>query len=230
MKVQLINHTPQPERTVAAAARLCYSSVGAEAILENLSREEEIKLLKKLISLGHLSPLEHASFTFAVEGVSRALSHQLVRHRIASYSQKSQRYVGERQFSYIIPPTIQHNPEALAQFTQAMEELARVYEQLLSTVPKEDARYVLPAACETKLVFTFNGRSLLNFFAHRLCRRAQWEIRKMACLMLEQVQAVAPVLFQNAGPSCETHGVCYEGSLSCGRAPVIKERFSGDNY
>jgi len=230
MKVQLINHTPQPERTVAAAARLCYSPVGAETILERFSREEEIKLLEKLISLGHLSPLEHASFTFAVEGVSRVLSHQLVRHRMASYSQKSQRYVDEKQFSYIVPPSIQRDQEALAQFTQTMEELARIYEGLLKTVPKEDARYLLPAACETKLVFTFNGRSLLNFFAHRLCRRAQWEIREMARLMLAQVQVVAPVIFQHAGPSCETHGICYEGSLSCGRAPVIKERFPGNKY
>lgn len=224
MQVKLINHTPNPERTVAAAARLCYSAVGAETLLDKFTREDEIKLLKKLISSGHLSPLEHASFTFAVEGISRALSHQLVRHRIASYSQQSQRYVSEKNFDYIIPPSIKNKPEALAVFENTMAEINASYQKLAEFVPKEDARFVLPQASETKIVFTFNARSLLNFFEHRLCQRAQWEIRRMARLMLVEVKNVAPILFAQAGPTCETEGVCYEGEFSCGRATIVKSR------
>lgn len=229
MQVKLINNTPNPERTVAAAARLCYSAIGAEALMEKFTREDEIKLLEKLISLGHLSPLEHASFTFAVEGISRALSHQLVRHRIASYSQQSQRYVLERNFEYIIPPSIKGNPEALAIFENTMSEIRASYQKLVEIVPKEDARFVLPQAGETKIVFTFNARSLLNFFEHRLCQRAQWEIRRLARLMLIEVKKEAPVLFVKAGPTCDIEGVCYEGELSCGRAAIIKARAINTN-
>lgn len=224
MQVNLINWTPEPERTVALAARLCYSSVGVEDLKESFTREDEIRFLTKLVTLGHLSPLEHASFTFAAEGVSRTLTHQLVRHRIASYSQQSQRYVREDDFEYIIPPSIQHNPEALELFTRTMADINQAYKALGELVPKEDARFVLPGACETKIVFTFNARSLLNFFQHRLCTRAQWEIRRLAELMLEEVRAKAPLLFAKAGPTCETEGVCYEGDMSCGRVSVIKKR------
>jgi thymidylate synthase (FAD) len=225
MQVNLINWTPDPERTVALAARICYSSVGVEDLKENFTREDEVRFLTKLISLGHLSPLEHASFTFAVEGVSRSLTHQLVRHRIASYSQQSQRYVREDDFEYIIPPTIQSSPESLALFKRTMADINQAYMALRELVPQEDARYVLPNACESKVVFTFNARSLFNFFQHRLCTRAQWEIRRLAKLMLEEVRVQAPVLFAKAGPTCETEGVCYEGDMSCGRVPTIKKRF-----
>lgn len=225
VQVRLINYTPNPERTVALAARICYSPVGVEELAQNLTREDEVRLLHKLISVGHLSPLEHVSFTFAAEGVSRALTHQLVRHRIASYSQKSQRYVGEINFEYIIPPSIRRNEEALDRYQTVMEEINRAYQALVQMVPKEDARYVLPQACESKIVFTFNARSLLNFFQQRLCRRAQWEIRQLAQLMLQEVRQIAPVLFAKAGPTCETEQVCYEGEMSCGRAAVIKSRF-----
>jgi len=224
MQVKLINFTPNPERTVALAARLCYSRRGVEDLQENLTREEEVRLLESLISMGHWSPLEHASFTFAAEGVSRALTHQLVRHRIASYSQKSQRWVNEEAFTFITPPSIQGNAEALRRYQSLMEEIREAYRALAQVVPREDARYVLPQACETKIIFTFNARSLLNFFRQRLCTRAQWEIRQMARLMLAEVRREAPVLFAQAGPTCETEGVCYEGEMSCGRAPVIKSR------
>lgn len=229
MKVRLLNHTPEPEKTVAAAARLCYSAVGATELLANLTREQEENLLSKLIALGHLSPFEHASFTFGVEGISRALSHQLVRHRIASYSQQSQRYVGEEDFAFIIPPSVKAKEESLAFFQEIMGDINRAYKKLRELVPKEDARYVLPQACETKIVFTFNAHSLLNFFEKRLCHRAQWEIRQMAELMLEEVEKVAPLLFAPAGPTCDTQGVCYEGELTCGRAKVIKSRFQEQN-
>lgn len=225
MQVKLINWTPEPERTVALAARICYSSVGVEGLKENFTREDEVLFLTKLISMGHLSPLEHAGFTFAVEGVSRSLTHQLVRHRIASYSQQSQRYVGEDDFEYIIPPSIQRVPESLELYKQTMAQINQAYKTLRDLVPKEDARYVLPNACETKIVFTFNARSLLNFFQHRLCTRAQWEIRRLAKKMLEEVRVQAPVLFAKAGPTCDTEGVCYEGDKSCGRVSIIKKRF-----
>lgn len=174
--------------------------------------------------MGHLSPMEHVSFTFAIEGVSRALSHQLVRHRIASYSQKSQRYVDENNFAYIMPPSIAAEPEAAKIFKQMMADLQEAYRRLSQMVPREDARYILPNAAETKLVCTMNVRSLYNFFRMRCCRRAQWEIRELAQRMREEVRAVAPALFALAGPSCESEGICWEGDFSCGRAREVRSR------
>ncbi|MHB8171907.1 MAG: FAD-dependent thymidylate synthase [Thermincolia bacterium] len=216
MRVELINHTPEPEKTVAAAARLCYSPVGAAQLMEDFTEGKAEHFLDMLMKLGHMSPTEHVTFTFAIEGVSRALSHQLVRHRIASYSQKSQRYVNEEQFTYVIPPTIEANPRAKAVFVEKMAEIHKAYEELSLVVPKEDARYVLPNACETKLVATFNCRSLYNFFQHRCCRRAQWEIRELAHKILSEVKKVAPRLFARAGAMCINDRVCPEGSMSCG--------------
>ncbi|HHW55479.1 MAG: FAD-dependent thymidylate synthase [bacterium] len=227
LKVTLINHTPEPEKTVAAAARLCYSPLGAAEIMDNFSPEQVDKFLTRLIQMGHFSPIEHVTFTFAIEGVSRALSHQLVRHRIASYSQKSQRYVAEDSFAFIVPPSIRNNPEALAVYEETMEQIREAYSKLAKVVPKEDARYILPNACETKLVATFNARSLHNFLRLRCCQRAQWEIRELAEKMLAEVRKVAPRLFALAGPSCEVEGVCYEGDMSCGRAPLIEDLVAG---
>ncbi|MDT3699884.1 MAG: FAD-dependent thymidylate synthase [Thermincola sp.] len=223
MKVKLINHTPEPDKTVAAAARLCYSPVGAEQIMEDFSAEGVRNFLQKLMELGHWSPTEHVSFTFAVEGVSRALSHQLVRHRIASYSQQSQRYVRLEDFTYITPPTIQKDPQALEVFQAAIAEIRQAYQKLAGLVPAEDARYILPNACETKIVLTFNCRSLYNFFEHRCCERAQWEIRRMANLMLAEVKKAAPLLFAKAGPSCVARELCPEGTMSCGRINKLKK-------
>lgn len=224
MKVELLTYTPEPEKTIAAAARLCYSSKGVLELKDNLGEEETAQFLKELIERGHLSPLEHASFTFAIEGVSRALSHQMVRHRIASYSQKSQRYVNEQNFKYVIPLSIKKNKEAETLFIQQMEEIRQAYLKLSEVVPKEDARYVLPNACQTQFVATYNARSLLNFFSLRCCRRAQWEIRSLAWRMLHLVRKVAPGLFLYAGPNCKVFGVCYEGPFSCGRAEVVVKR------
>lgn len=224
MHVELIAHTPDPERVVAAAGRLCYSEVGAARLKDNFSRAEVVALLQHLTASGHLSPTEHVSFTFAIEGVSRALSHQLVRHRIASYSQKSQRYVSEDDFQYIIPPSISVNPQALRIYQERLQEIREAYRQLAEMVPREDARYLLPNATETKLVCTFNARSLFNFFKLRCCNRAQWEIRELAMLMRREVRRVAPVLFALAGPSCETEGICWEGKFSCGRVKEIRSR------
>jgi len=223
MRVELINHTPEPEKTVAAAARLCYSPVGAVELMEHFEDDKAEGFLDMLMKLGHLSPTEHVTFTFAIEGVSRALSHQLVRHRIASYSQKSQRYVTEEQFTFIIPPSIEENPEARTLFVGKMKEIQQAYEELGAMVPKEDARYVLPNACETKLVATFNCRSLYNFFQHRCCQRAQWEIRELAHKMLSEVKKVAPRLFARAGAKCVTDRICPEGPMSCGLIDKLAE-------
>ena len=220
MKATLISHTPDPERVVATAARLCYSAEDVEKILNSFTPEEIEKFIEKLVQMGHQSPIEHVTFTFAIEGVSRALSHQLVRHRIASYSQKSQRYVNESGFDYIVPPSIASNLVAITKYTETMAQIQRAYEELAELVPKEDARYVLPNSCQTSLIATFNARSLHNFFRLRCCTRAQWEIRKLAHLMRKEVRKIAPRLFAFAGPSCETEGVCHEGEMSCNRKHI----------
>ena len=222
MQVKLVRHTPEPERTVAMSARLCYSPIGAAQLEEKISDEQAAKLVRKLVSMGNFSTLEHVTFTFAIEGVSRVLTHQLVRHRIASYSQQSQRYVKEHDFETIVPPSIAKNPEAKAKFTALMTEIQNLYNEFTEAgVLAEDARYILPNATETKIVCTFNARSLLNFFSLRCCTRAQWEIRALANEMLRQVKEVAPVIFENAGPTCVSEGVCHEGEMSCGRLQAI---------
>lgn len=223
MNVELIQYTPDPEKVVAAAARLCYSPDPVPELLERLSDEKVAEFVRKLYSMGHLSTFEHVSFQFSIDGVSRALSHQLVRHRIASYSQRSQRYVKEVGFEFVTPPSIQRNPEALARFEKVMETLQEDYRELLAIVPAEDVRYILPNACTTSLMATFNARSLLNFLEHRTCVRAQWEIRQLAEKMLKLVQDVAPNLFAQAGPTCVSQGVCHEGAISCGRINTLRK-------
>lgn len=226
MKIRLLAHTPHPERVIASAGRLCYAPIGADELFEELSDEEVAKLVGFLIKSGHLSAIEHASFTFAIEGISRACSHQLVRHRVASYSQQSQRYVdfGEGD-SFIVPPEIAADEEALEAFQEAMRAARTAYNKLvaLGTAKglgrekvQEDARFVLPNAAETKLTVTMNARSLLNFFSVRCCSRAQWEIRALADEMLGQVRGLAPTIFAAAGPGC-LRGPCPEGRFSCGK-------------
>ena len=217
LKVKLLQYTPEPEKTIAAAAKLCYSPVGVDDILENLTDEGAEKFLNMLMSYGHMSPIEHVSFTFAVEGVSRSLTHQLVRHRIASYSQQSQRYVKLDQFEYIVPPAIENDEVAKKLFIDQMQGAQKAI---------EDARYVFPNACETKIVFTMNARSLMNFFHHRCCDRAQWEIRTMAEKMVDEVKKVAPILFKNAGPSCVA-GPCPEGKMCCGKLKEMRTLYLG---
>lgn len=223
MRVTLLQYTPEPERMVAAAARLCYSPVGAETIKEGMTDKQVHTFLEKIVTLGHHSTMEHISFTFAIEGVSRVLTHQLVRHRIASYSQQSQRYVKEHDFEYIVPPSVLGNPDAKKRFEQLMEEIRQTYDELVRLgVHQEDARYVLANATETKIVVTMNARTLLHFFALRCCNRAQWEIRALAWEMLRQVRRVAPVLFKAAGPPCLA-GSCPEGAMTCGQAEEVKK-------
>ena len=226
IKVKLLEHTPEPERVVAMAARLCYSPIGAEELAEKLSEDKVKEMVRKMVKLGHASTIEHVSFTFGIEGVSRVLTHQLVRHRIASYDQQSQRYVASHGFEYITPPTIAANSAANKKFTDLMENIRQVYDELMAMdIPKEDARYVLANAAETKIMVTMNARSLLHFFNLRCCNRAQWEIRDMANKMLAEVKKVAPTLFANAGASCVNTGRCPEGDMTCGKfAKMIKLR------
>ncbi len=226
LKVILLEHTPEPERLVAAAARLCYSDKSADELLENFTPDKVEGFVRKLVSLGHESPMEHVSFTFAIDGISRACSHQLVRHRIGvSFSQKSQRYVKEKQFDYVTPPKIAAKPELSAEFEQAMADMQAVYEKLLAAgVPAEDARFVLPNAASTSLVVTMNVRSLWHFFELRCCTRAQWEIRALANAMLAEVRKVAPLLFAKAGATCDSMGVCFEGDMCCGKCQNVLTR------
>ena len=218
MQVSLLYHTQEPERAVATAARLCYAPVGAAELMETMSSKEVSKILKVIMNSGHFSALEHASFTFAVDGVSRALTHQLVRHRIASFNQQSQRYValgGDTEV--VVPDSVSENPELAATFQTAIDTTFNVYQDLLDAgVPAEDARYVLPNACTTKIVVTMNIRELLHFFEVRCCKRAQWEILELACKMLELAEEVAPYIFMDAGAPCR-RGSCPEGTMSCGK-------------
>jgi len=229
LKVILIRHTLSPEETVALAAKLCYSKSTIEDLQEKISQKDQSVFIEKLMHMGHESVLEHTSFTFGVEGVSRVLLAQLTRHRIASFSVQSQRYVSyENGFGYIIPESIiALGEEAVNKFSEQMNTLEKWYtdwQKLLGKGEKsnEDARFVLPNACETRIILTMNVRELRHFFSLRMCSRAQWEIRKMAEEMFRLCFETAPALFMNAGPAC-IRGKCPEGEKSCGQAARIRE-------
>jgi len=215
--VRLLYHTPEPERAVAAAARLCYAPVGAAELMDEMSDDAVRRVLKTIITSGHTSALEHATYTFAADGVSRAMTHQLVRHRLASYNQQSQRYVTHAQAPvFIVPPSVASDPAASETFAAATATAFDAYRALLDVgVPAEDARYLLPNATETKIVVTMNVRELMHFFELRCCKRAQWEIRNLALAMLELAEPTAPYIFMDAGASCR-RGSCREGSMTCG--------------
>ncbi|MDP2183505.1 MAG: FAD-dependent thymidylate synthase [Actinomycetota bacterium] len=217
MDVRLLFHTPEPERAIAVAARLCYASVGAAELMEGLSDDAVRKVLCTILGSGHLSALEHATYTFAIDGVSRALTHQLVRHRLASYNQQSQRYVSyAEEPCFIVPPDIAGNPDALEAYHAATTAAFAAYRALIDAgVAAEDARYLLPNAMETKIVVTMNVRELLHFFELRCCKRAQWEIRDLALAMVALAEPTAPYVFMDAGASCR-RGPCREGSMTCG--------------
>ncbi len=252
MRVELLAYTPEAQVIVASAAKLCYSPADIDAIMKKQSPEETERFLDMLTAMGHESPVEHAYFTFAIEGVSRAFLAQITRHRIASFSVQSQRYVRENCFEFVVPPRISQNPEALAEFKKAMANAQKSYDTIADILKKEekdklikddgkdeaaaekaaekavleDARFVLPNACDTKMIVTMNARSLYNFFAHRCCMRAQWEIRAVADEMLKLVKRVYPHLFRKAGPSC-VKGPCPEGKMSCGMAQEQKIKYAG---
>ncbi len=216
MKVELLSYTPEAELLVAAAARSCHSRKSAKDILSKMKPEKARRLIRDLVRKGHTSVLEHAVFTFSIEGISRVCTHQLVRHRIASYSQQSQRHVKLTKSSFIVPPSIKSKPEARKLFDDVVSTCLKAYEKLLDMgIPREDARFLIPQAIETKIVVTMNARSLLNFFELRCCYRSQWEIRQLAWKMLELVKQVAPTIFEKAGPPCISRGVCPEPEFEC---------------
>jgi len=250
LKVILLAYTPMPEKVVAAAAKNCYSASDIPKLYDGLSDESAASFVEMLSEIGHESPIEHAVFTFGIEGVSRSLLAQLTRHRIASYSVKSQRYVGEGHFAYVIPPEIENLPEAKKAFEDAMQRDQEAYDSICGLLTEkhrqtliaqgkdektalrdarkmanEDARFVLPNACETKIVMTMNARSLRNFFRQRCCNRAQWEIRILAEEMHRLVTKAAPTLFAGSGPACAT-GPCPEGKMSCGKAAEIRAKYT----
>ncbi len=217
MNVVLLYHTPDPERAIATAARLCYAPLGAAELMESMSEDRQKSVLSTIMRSGHFSTLEHASYTFAIEGVSRALTHQLVRHRLASFNQQSQRYVRFKDGVPVVKPqSVADDPQAQSIFDEAVDVAEGAYKKLLDLgIPAEDARYLLPNACESKIVVTMNVRELLHFFSLRCCNRAQWEIRELAHRMLELARPTAPYVFMGAGAPC-VRGDCPEGKMSCG--------------
>ena len=219
MNVILLSYTPEPDALVAAAARICYSDITASELLQNEENNLSRNLIAHLFKSGHLSTFEHVNFTFGIDGLSRVASHQLVRHRLASFSQQSQRYVkmSYDEDSVIIPPSIKNNPEAEKIFETQAKSAHETYKKLLDLgISKEDARFILPHGNSTRLVLTMNARELHHFFNLRLCRRAQWEIHELARKMLILCREKAPILFEKAGPSC-IFGQCHEAK-SCGNA------------
>lgn len=228
MKVALIRHTLSPEEVVALGARLCYSKARVDDLLERVEARDQTEFVHRIMSMGHDSVLEHATFTFGIEGVSRVLLAQITRHRMASFSVQSQRYVSyESGFGYIVPPKIEAlGEEATAEFCRQMDTMHQWYTQWQEKLGtgeggNEDARFVLPGACETRMMVTMNVRELRHFFSLRMCSRAQWEIRALATEMHRLCMEVAPALFENAGPGC-LRGACPEGEKSCGKALRIR--------
>lgn len=229
--VVLIEYTPNPSSVVAAAGRLCYSNADIDALRTRVSEKDQTKYLTMLRKLGHLSTFEHVSFTFGIEGVSRALLAQITRHRIASFSVQSQRYVGqsgEDGIDYILPPEIEKlGDEYAKRFADQMDMMDKWYREwleLLGEGGKEDARFVLPNAAATRMVVTMNARELNHFFALRCCNRAQWEIRDVAWQMLKLAHEAAPALFDECGPEC-LRGRCPEGKMCCGRMDEVRARY-----
>ena len=249
MKVKLMTYTNNAKQILSAAAKLCYSSSSIDDIMSNLDEENMSQFIKMLSDLGHESPTEHISFTFGIEGVSRSFLAQITRHRIASYSVQSQRYVRKENFDYVIPLEIKKNPQLKKLYDHYMDFIRDKYTEISDKLKKihmdnmikegidyktseskaekmaiEDARFLLPNACDTKMVVTMNARSLNHFFELRCCNRAQWEIRAVANEMLSLVKKVMPQLFSNAGPSC-LRGKCPEGKMSCGNMEKVQKYY-----
>ena len=229
--VKLVAHTPDPEKTCALAARTCYSPMEYEELKTLVNEKDQAAFLHRIVASGHLSVLEHASFTFFIEGVSRSLLAQLTRHRIASFSVQSQRYVSLAEgFGYVIPPRIRSlGAEAVREYESQMATMQEWYVYWQEKLGKgegsnEDARFVLPNACETHITVTMNARELLHFFSLRCCNRAQWEIRALAREMLRLCKKEAPVIFEAAGPGCVS-GPCPEGAKSCGQFEEMRELY-----
>ena len=231
LHVILLRATPDPDEIVALGARLCYAQADLEALRERVESADQRAFVARVMERGHLSVTEHASFTFAVEGISRSLLAQLTRHRIASFSVQSQRYVSMAEgFDYVVPPSISAlGEEEEREFIRQMETMHAWYRQWQEKLggagegANQDARFVLPNAAATRLVMTMNARELIHFFSLRCCNRAQWEIRALAWQMLALCSREAPALFAQAGPAC-LRGACPEGKNTCGQSRQVQAR------
>lgn len=223
MQVRLLRSTPEPELIIAAASRSTSADATATEIMDKLTPDYASRMIKHLISAGHLSPLEHASFTFSIEGISRACSHQLVRHRLASYSQQSQRYVHLKEPKFVTPSSFSANPEMRARYQEMVRKAHQFYQEMVKAgIPMEDARYILPGGAETNLVMTMNARELLHAAALRLCPRSQWEIIELFERIKAEVKRVAPTIGEELRPKCYKLTYCDEPK-SCGLFPTLKE-------
>jgi len=231
IQVKLVAHTPDPELAVAAAARTCIRDMDYEAVCAELREEDVQRILRTVILKNQHSVLEHANFTFSISGVSRVLTHQLVRHRIASYSQLSQQRTDSSDLKFTIPPEIHHNPELAEEYKNMMLHCRELYRRLIECgVPRNSARYVLPSGFNTRILATMNARSLFNLLAQRECEVEEWEFREVAHLMHAELIKVAPDIFRFAGPPCETYGFCPEGEkgYKCsryGRVTLLRADF-----
>lgn len=232
INIKLLSAPADPQTVVAMAARLCYSGADVEGLKNKIEEKDQTAFVTRLTDMGHMSPVEHVSFTFGIEGVSRALLAQITRHRIASFSVQSQRYVDQTKggLDYILPPSIETlGEEAVKKFEEQMNTIAGWYEEWVEALgggcetSRQDARMVLPNAAETKMLVTMNARELIHFFRLRSCQRAQWEIRALAWAMMGIVEAKCPALFSQSGPGC-VGGGCTEGKMSCGLAKEIREK------
>lgn len=231
LNVKLLTHTPDAEKLTAMSAKLCYSPASIDDLSVSMDRQEAADFIEKIVNIGHLSTIEHASFTFGIEGVSRTLLAQITRHRVASFSVQSQRYVSySKGFNYIVPPSIRElGDDAVSKYEQQMATMQQWYDEWRIALGEkgeksnQDARFVLPGACETKMILTMNARELTHFFALRCCNRAQWEIRELAWRMFKLVCETAPALFTSAGPAC-VRGKCSEGKKTCGQSAGIKQK------
>ncbi len=222
IEVTLISYPKESELIARIAGVICYSKESDLKKIKDIAANKNANYLRRIIESGHLSIIEHNSFVFHISGVSRVLSHQLVRKRIASYSQQSQRYVDAKNFQFVVPKTVKRS-EYKKKFEEKVDELFQLYQDMIDNgIPKEDARYILPNATTTQLIVSMNAHALIDFFAARCCVRAQWEIRELACKMLKEVKRVAPSLFENAGAYCDFYGYCPE-EKTCGRKPTLKE-------
>lgn len=241
LNVILLRWTVDPELLVAMAAKLCYSPASIGDLLKKITEKDQKDFVEKLVGMNHMSPVEHIGFTFAVEGISRACTHQWVRHRLASYSQQSQRYVSEQScvdtnetFDFVIPPNVKKLGEIkIKVFEEQMRCIQEFYDYWVKVFKEanivgenayQDARFVLPNAAETKIISTMNARELLHFFRERCCLRAQWEIRAMAEEMLRLALEKCPTVFAKAGPAC-VDGPCNQGKMTCGKIVEVREKF-----
>jgi thymidylate synthase (FAD) len=224
MKVSLVSCTRDPEMTCARCASVSWRRKGMKAI----SLDEARQIIRRVLGYGHESVIEHACFTFFIEDISRSLTHQLVRHRIASFTQQSMRYVDlvKSKSYFIVPKSISEDEELARLFGDLMAKCKNTYDILRKRgVPPEDSRFALPIATQTKIAITMNARELRHFFAMRCCLRAQWEIRQLANRMLKICKTTAPSLFEGAGPSCVKLAYCPEGELTCGRLNQVVKTY-----